>query len=75
MMRVPNSALWWVVGGATAFLAFVLLIPAAQGLFHFAPLRATDMALSFGAGLLCVMWFEFVKRSKWRTGAHTGVSR
>lgn len=66
MMRVRNSALWWVVGGAATFLALVLLVPAAQGLFHFAPLRAADMALSFGAGVACMMWFELLKVSKWR---------
>jgi Ca2+-transporting ATPase len=70
MMRVPNSALWWVVGGAVTFLALVLLVPAAQGLFHFAPLRAGDMALSFGAGVACMMWFELLKVSKWRKSAH-----
>ena len=69
MLRVPNTALWWVVGGATAFLALVLFVPAAQRLFHFAPLRAGDLALSFGAGVVCVMWFELLKLSKWRIGA------
>jgi Ca2+-transporting ATPase len=69
MLRVPNTALWWVVGGAAGFLALVLFVPAAQGLFHFAPLRAGDMALSLGAGLVCVMWFELLKLSKWRIGA------
>jgi Ca2+-transporting ATPase len=70
MMRVPNSALWWVVGGAATFLAFVLIVPEAQALFNFAPLRARDMALSFGAGVACMMWFELLKLSKWRKSAH-----
>jgi Ca2+-transporting ATPase len=69
MLRVPNSALWWVVGGTTAFLALVLLVPMAQGLFHFSPLHAGDMALSFGAGVACLMWFELLKLSKWRRSA------
>ena len=69
MLSVPNTALWWVVGGAATFLGLVLFLPAAQGLFHFAPLRAGDMALSFGAGLVCVMWFELLKLSKGRIGA------
>jgi Ca2+-transporting ATPase len=64
MLRVPNSALWWVIGGTTAFLAVVLLVPMAQGLFHFGPLRARDMALSFGAGMVCMMWFELLKLRK-----------
>jgi Ca2+-transporting ATPase len=69
MLRVPNTALWWVAGGAATMLALVLFVPAAQGLFHFAPLRAGDMTLSLGAGLICVMWFELLKLSKWRIGA------
>ena len=68
MMRVPNSALWWVLGGAATFLALVLLVPAAQGLFHFAPLSARDMALSAGAGVACMMWFELLKLYRSRTG-------
>jgi Ca2+-transporting ATPase len=73
MMRVPNSALGWVIGGASALLALVLFVPAAQGLFHFAPLRARDMALSFGVGVACLMWFELVKLAKWRRAAHQGI--
>lgn len=65
MLRVPNSALWWVVGGAVAFLALVLLVPTAQRLFHFAPLHGGNVALSLGAAVLCVMWFEVVKLAKW----------
>ena len=57
------------------FLALVLLVPAAQGLFHFAPLRARDMALSFGAGVACLMWFELLKLSKWRRSARNGAPR
>jgi Ca2+-transporting ATPase len=75
MFRVPNPALWWVVGGTTAFLALVLFVPAAQGLFHFAPLRARDMALSFAAGVVCVIWFELLKLTKWRIGARSSPSR
>ncbi len=73
MMTVPNSALWWVLGGASTFLSLVLFVPAAQRLFHFAPLRAGDMALSFGAGVACMMWFELVKLSKWRKSAYGTV--
>ena len=75
MLRVPNPALWWVIGGTTAFLALVLLVPAAQSLFHFAPLRASDMALSFGAGVICVMWFELLKLTRWRIGARASAAK
>jgi P-type Ca2+ transporter type 2C len=66
MLRVPNTALWWVIGGTAAFLALIVFVPGAQRLFHFAPLRAGDLVLSLGAGIVCVMWFELLKLTKWR---------
>jgi Ca2+-transporting ATPase len=64
MLRVPNRALPWVVLGACAFLALVLLVPMVQKLFHFAPLHATDVLISLGVGVACVLWFELVKLAK-----------
>jgi Ca2+-transporting ATPase len=66
MLRVPNPALRYVVLGASALLAVVLTSPVAQRLFHFAPLHATDLFLSLGAGLVCVLWFEVLKASRRR---------
>jgi Ca2+-transporting ATPase len=66
MLRVPNRALPWVVLGACGFLALVLLVPVVQKLFHFAPLHATDVLISLGAGVACVLWFELVKLAKHR---------
>jgi Ca2+-transporting ATPase len=65
MLRAPNAALHWVIGGTSAFLALVLSVPVAQRLFHFAPLHARDLALSLGAGVACIMWFELLKLTKW----------
>jgi len=70
MLRVPNAALRWVVLGASVFLAVVLVVPFAQRLFHFAPLHATDLVLSLGAGLVCVLWFELVKLAGWHERVH-----
>jgi Ca2+-transporting ATPase len=69
MLREPNAALWWVIGGAGGFLAVVLLVPAVQRLAHFAPLHAPDLALSVAAGVGCLMWFELLKRSAWSARA------
>jgi Ca2+-transporting ATPase len=62
MLRVPNAALRWVVGGTTVLLAVVLFVPFAQQLFHFAPLHLADLLLSVAAGLTCVLWTEALKR-------------
>ena len=61
MMRQPNGALWWVVGGATAFIAAVLSISALRGLFHFAPVNASDILICALAGIGSVVWFELLK--------------
>jgi Ca2+-transporting ATPase len=73
MLRVPNAALRWVLLGTCALLAVVLLIPGAQGLFHFAPLHRKDLVLSLGAGLVCVLWFEAVKVLMNRSAPSTGA--
>ena len=68
MLRVPNPAMRWVLLGTSTFLALALLVPFAQHRFHFAPLHATDLLLSLGAGFVCVLWFEAVKRFRRRAG-------
>jgi Ca2+-transporting ATPase len=60
-LRVPNAALWWVLGGTIVFLAVVLAVPVVRRLFHFAPLHGGDLFLSVVAGLGCVLWFELLK--------------
>jgi Ca2+-transporting ATPase len=59
--RGGNAALWWVSGGAIAFLAVVLYVPVLRDLFRFAPLHSVDLAIALGAGGLSVGWFEIVK--------------
>ena len=71
MLLVPNAALQWVVLGACIFLAVVLVVPFAQRLFYFAPLHPTDLVLSLGAGLVCVLWFELVKLARRHQGPRT----
>ncbi len=60
-LREPNTALWWVVGGAAAFLGLVLWVPALRDLFHFAALHGVDLALCLLAGALGIVWFEILK--------------
>jgi Ca2+-transporting ATPase len=60
-LRSPNAALWWVLGGALAFLAVVLYVPFLRALFRFAPLGAADLAICLAAGAASIMWFEGFK--------------
>ena len=50
MMRVPNSALWWVVGGAATFLALVLLRPGGPGSLPFRPASRRGHGAQFRGG-------------------------
>ena len=61
MYKVPNRALWWVVGGAVIFLAMVLSIPFLRKLFHFAGLNLVDLAICLSAGVIGILWFELLK--------------
>ena len=60
-LSVPNPALWWVVGGALAFLAMALYVPFLRELFSFAYLHFIDIAICFMAGIASVLWFEALK--------------
>jgi len=62
MLRVPNPAVRWVLLGAVGLLGVAVLVPFARRVFHFSRLHPTDLLLSLGAGFLCVLWFEVVKR-------------
>ena len=65
-LHSPNPALWWVVGGATAFLTLVLTIPSLRSLFDIAPLHINDLALCLVAGAISILWFEVLKRIRGR---------
>ena len=60
-LRVKNNALWWVIGGASLFLAMVLYVPSLREVFSFGRLGPADIAMCLGAGLLSVLWFDLVK--------------
>lgn len=64
-VRTPNRALWFVVGGAVAFLGMALNIPFLRELFSFSDLHFVDIAICFMAGIGSIFWFETLKIFKW----------
>ena len=60
-LKVRNTALWWVLGGAVTFLGLVLYVPFLRRLFGFGPLHLVDLAICIAAGLVSVAWFEALK--------------
>ncbi|HAR64279.1 MAG TPA: ATPase [Candidatus Margulisbacteria bacterium] len=59
-----NRALGWVLGGAVLFLALVLYVPFLRGLFRFKILHPNDLFICFSAGIISIIWFEFLKTIK-----------
>ncbi|MGE5343400.1 MAG: cation-translocating P-type ATPase [Candidatus Omnitrophota bacterium] len=60
-LQTPNPAVLWVIPGAALFLGLVIFVPFLKKIFHFASFHPLDILISFGAGILSVMWFEILK--------------
>jgi P-type Ca2+ transporter type 2C len=60
-LRLPNRAVWWVIGGALSFLAVVIYLPQARAIFRFAQLQWSDLLIAIGAGGLAVLCLEIAK--------------
>ena len=73
-MKMPNKALWWVLGGATAFLAIALYVPWPRDLFRFESLNARDVAICVVAGVVSILWFEGLKILKRTTSKAAALS-
>jgi P-type Ca2+ transporter type 2C len=69
-LRLPNAALWWVVGGAVLFLGAVLYLPFLKDLFRFSTLHVDDLFICLAAAVPSIVWFEGFKRFRYaRRGA------
>ena len=63
-IRSPNSALWWIVGGAVLFLGLVLYFEPLRSLFSFSVLHLNDAIICLTAGIIALVWFEGLKAIK-----------
>lgn len=61
ILRTPNTAMWWVIGGAFSILALALCVPFLRDLFHFSTLHPNDIALCLGSAAVSLAWFELLK--------------
>lgn len=61
VLKSPNAALRWVMGGGLFFLAIVLYVPFLRQLFSFSVLHPIDLAICLSGGLICLIWFEQLK--------------
>ena len=60
-LRLPNPAIWWVLGGALSFLAAVIYIPQAREIFRFAPLEYPELIVPIVAGGGAFLFLEIAK--------------
>jgi Ca2+-transporting ATPase len=60
-LRYKNTALFIIIAATLAILTLVIYAPFLRELFHFGILHPNDLALCFGAGIVCILWFEAVK--------------
>lgn len=69
LLRIPNSAQWWMLVGVSIALAIVLYAPGLQQVFHFSGLQAQDLVFPVIASLIAAVWFECVKHGfRWWNG-------
>ena len=74
-LRSPNTALWWVTGGALLFLGLALYAPFLRQLFRFSVLHPSDAAICIAAGVVSIVWFEAMKLAKRRGQTTTAEHR
>jgi len=61
ILGAPNSALWWVTGGAVIFLGMALNIPIFREVFRFSVIHPLDVVICVSAGISSIVWFELFK--------------
>ncbi len=60
-LRMPNRAMWWIVGGALGGLMAALYVPLLQHIFAFGTLSARDLFFCLIAACAGVLWSEAAK--------------
>ncbi len=61
LLRVPNKALWWVIGSAVTFLALTLILPFLRRLLGFAELSIWEFGLLTVTGIGIIAIAELAK--------------
>lgn len=60
-LRYKNTSLFIIIASTLAILPMVIYVPFLRELFRFGTLHPNDLAICFGAGVACILWFEVVK--------------
>jgi Ca2+-transporting ATPase len=60
-LRYKNTPLFIIIASTLAILALVIFVPVIRDMFRFGTLHPNDLVFCFGAGAVCILWFEVVK--------------
>ena len=74
MARVPNPALWWVVGGALAMLLLSIALAPLRGAFRFGIPSGLDLLTIVAASGVALVGFDALKRLGRRRGRPRSIS-
>jgi len=61
MLKSPNAALRWVLGGTITFVVLILYVPFLRNMFRFSVLHPVDLLLCVVAAAVSILWFEALK--------------
>lgn len=61
LLTIPNTILFWIIFATTLILLSTIYLPFFANILHFSPLSFNQLILSFGSGLICILWFEIIK--------------
>jgi len=61
-LKSESKSLWTILTGGLVFLFAVIYVPFLQTLFKFQSLSPKLLGLSLVAGLVCIIWFELLKK-------------
>jgi Ca2+-transporting ATPase len=61
ILRTPNKAVRWIIGGAVIFLIMILNIPFLLNLFQFEKIGYLELLICTLAGFSSIIWFEIYK--------------
>ncbi|MFZ1683640.1 MAG: cation-translocating P-type ATPase [Candidatus Zixiibacteriota bacterium] len=66
MLKSPNAAVLWVLGGTITFVFLILYVPFLRSLFRFSILHPADLLVCLVAAAVSIIWFEVLKFLKQR---------
>jgi Ca2+-transporting ATPase len=64
ILRTPNKAVSWIIGGAVIFLIMILNIPFLLNLFQFEKIGYLELLICTLAGFSSIIWFEIYKNMR-----------